>query len=93
LSAGSDNLKVQWTAPAIIKTKIDTYKVYISVAHVMDQSLKEYKVTSNITNYHFHTLELTTPYNVTIQGLTGDNKLWFISGVFNTTDIGMHDIF
>uniref|UniRef100_A0A914W0E7 Fibronectin type-III domain-containing protein n=1 Tax=Plectus sambesii TaxID=2011161 RepID=A0A914W0E7_9BILA len=87
LSAGADNLKVQWTAPAVIKTKIDTYKVYISVAHEIDQSPKEYSVAGTVTDYHFRNLEPTTPYNVTIQGLTGDNKLWFISGVFDTTDI------
>lgn len=87
LSATADNLKVQWTAPAVIKKEIDTYKVYISVAHEIDQSPKEYTVTGSVTDYHFRNLEPTTPYNITVQGLKGDHKLWFISGVFPTTDI------
>uniref|UniRef100_A0AC35FY35 Fibronectin type-III domain-containing protein n=1 Tax=Panagrolaimus sp. PS1159 TaxID=55785 RepID=A0AC35FY35_9BILA len=40
------------------------------------------------TDYHFRSLNPVTQYNVTVQGLESGKKLWFISGVFSTTDRG-----
>lgn len=62
--------------------------MYISVAHEIDQNPKEFSVRGDVIDYHFRGLEPTTPYNVTVQGLKGDTKLWFITSVFDTTDIG-----
>uniref|UniRef100_A0A8R1HV11 Fibronectin type-III domain-containing protein n=1 Tax=Caenorhabditis japonica TaxID=281687 RepID=A0A8R1HV11_CAEJA len=86
LSAGHDNLKVKWTPPAVIGEKIDKYFVYISVATVLDQNPKKFDVEAQTTDYHFRHLDSVTQYNVTVQGTSEGNKLWFISSVFATTD-------
>uniref|UniRef100_A0A7I5E8R5 Fibronectin type III domain protein n=2 Tax=Haemonchus contortus TaxID=6289 RepID=A0A7I5E8R5_HAECO len=86
LSAGHDNLKVKWTPPAVIGEKIDTYQLFISVASELDQNPREYTTPGSQTDYHFRQLNSVTQYNVTVQGLSGSNKLWFISSVFATTD-------
>ncbi|KHJ91085.1 fibronectin type III domain protein [Oesophagostomum dentatum] len=86
LSAGHDNLKVKWTPPAVIGEKIDTYQLFISVASELDQHPKEFTTPGSQTDYHFRQLDSVTQYNVTVQGLSGGNKLWFISSVFATTD-------
>ncbi|CAJ0598951.1 unnamed protein product [Cylicocyclus nassatus] len=86
LSAGHDNLKVKWTPPAVIGDKIDNYQLFISVASDIDQNPKMFTAPGSQTDYHFRQLEPVTQYNVTVQGLSGGNKLWFISSVFATTD-------
>uniref|UniRef100_A0A0N4YQ20 Fibronectin type III domain protein n=1 Tax=Nippostrongylus brasiliensis TaxID=27835 RepID=A0A0N4YQ20_NIPBR len=86
LSAGHDNLKVKWTPPAVIGEKIDTYQLFISVASELDQNPKDFTTPGSQTDYHFRQLDSVTQYNVTVQGLSGSNKLWFISSVFATTD-------
>ncbi|ULU01581.1 hypothetical protein L3Y34_001716 [Caenorhabditis briggsae] len=86
LSAGHDNLKVKWTPPAVIGEKIDKYDLFISVASVLDQNPKKFDVSGHTTDYHFRNLDSVTQYNVTVQGTSEGNKLWFISSVFSTTD-------
>ncbi|KIH52134.1 fibronectin type III domain protein, partial [Ancylostoma duodenale] len=60
--------------------------LFISVATELDQYPKEYTTPGSQTDYHFRQLNSVTQYNVTVQGLSGGNKLWFISSVFATTD-------
>ncbi|KJH44141.1 fibronectin type III domain protein [Dictyocaulus viviparus] len=86
LSAGHDNLKVKWTPPAVIRDKIDTYQLFISVASELDENPKQFSTPGSQTDYHFRQLNSVTQYNVTVQGLSEGNKLWFISSVFATTD-------
>uniref|UniRef100_A0A7E4VM27 Fibronectin type III domain protein n=1 Tax=Panagrellus redivivus TaxID=6233 RepID=A0A7E4VM27_PANRE len=86
VTAGHDNLKVKWTPPAVIGDKIDKYEVFISVASEHDKNPKKSDVNGRQTDYHFKTLNPVTQYNVTVQGLEAGKKLWFISGVFATTD-------
>ncbi|CAB3401714.1 unnamed protein product [Caenorhabditis bovis] len=86
LSAGHDNIKVKWTPPAVIGEKIDTYDLFISVATELDQNPKKFEVSGHTTDYHFRDLDSVTQYNVTVQGKSEGNRLWFISSVFATTD-------
>ncbi|CAJ0579194.1 unnamed protein product, partial [Mesorhabditis spiculigera] len=88
LSAGHDNLKVQWSPPGFIGEKIQEYDVYISVASELDENPTKYTVNGRQTDYHFRSLDKVTLYNLTVQGRDSDRKLWFISGVFSTTDFG-----
>uniref|UniRef100_A0AC34QKY1 Fibronectin type-III domain-containing protein n=1 Tax=Panagrolaimus sp. JU765 TaxID=591449 RepID=A0AC34QKY1_9BILA len=86
LTAGHDNLKVKWVPPAVIGDKIDKYEVYISVATDLDQNPRKYETSGRQTDYHFKGLQQVTQYNVTVQGKEGAKRLWFISGVFSTTE-------
>ncbi|GMT18237.1 hypothetical protein PFISCL1PPCAC_9534, partial [Pristionchus fissidentatus] len=86
LSAGSDNLKVKWTPPAVIGEKIDSYQLFISVASQLDEHPNEHGTPGTQTDYHFRGLQPVTQYNVTVEGTSGGSKLWFISNVFSTTD-------
>uniref|UniRef100_A0A914QG08 Fibronectin type-III domain-containing protein n=1 Tax=Panagrolaimus davidi TaxID=227884 RepID=A0A914QG08_9BILA len=88
LSTGHDNLKVQWTPPAVIGDKIDKYELFISVASEHDKNPRKHEAPGRQTDYHFRSLNPVTQYNVTVQGLESGKKLWFISGVFSTTDRG-----
>uniref|UniRef100_A0A158P9A7 Fibronectin type III domain protein n=1 Tax=Angiostrongylus cantonensis TaxID=6313 RepID=A0A158P9A7_ANGCA len=80
LSAGHDNLKVKWTPPAVIKEEIDTYQVSFA------SQGKDFRFKISNFTYYFRQLNSVTQYNVTVQGLSANNKLWFISSVFATTD-------
>ncbi|GMS87185.1 hypothetical protein PENTCL1PPCAC_9360, partial [Pristionchus entomophagus] len=86
LSAGSDNLKVKWTPPAVIGEKIDSYQLFISVASQLDENPSEHGTPGAQTDYHFRGLQPVTQYNVTVEGTSAGSKLWFISNVFSTTD-------
>uniref|UniRef100_A0A913IDA2 Fibronectin type-III domain-containing protein n=1 Tax=Strongyloides stercoralis TaxID=6248 RepID=A0A913IDA2_STRER len=88
ISAGHDNLRVKWVPPSVIGDNINKYELFISVASALDQSPKKNSVGGNQREFHFKGLKSVTVYNVTVQGLSDDKKLWFISGTFPTTDIG-----
>lgn len=89
MSAEHNSLRVKWIPPPVIRDKISQYKVSISVATDLDQPVNEQTVGADTTDMHFRSLESVTKYNITVHGLTADKKfLWFISGVFDTTDKG-----
>ncbi|CAJ0941669.1 unnamed protein product, partial [Mesorhabditis belari] len=83
-----DSLRVQWVPPAVIGNKIEKYDVYISVASVLDENPQMFSTSGRQTDYHFRNLDRVTHYNVTVKGQAGGQNLWFISGVFPTTDFG-----
>ncbi|KAK0418386.1 hypothetical protein QR680_013533 [Steinernema hermaphroditum] len=86
LSAGHDNLKVQWSPPAVIGDKIDKYLLNISVASVLDQNPKGFTTSGRARDYHFRGLKPVTQYNVTLEGTVDGKRIWLISNVFATTD-------
>uniref|UniRef100_A0A915B8J5 Fibronectin type-III domain-containing protein n=1 Tax=Parascaris univalens TaxID=6257 RepID=A0A915B8J5_PARUN len=86
VSAGHDNLRVNWTVPPVIRDLIDEYLVNISVASALDQHPHEFRTPGSQNDYHFHGLDPVTHYNITVQGLSQGKRLWFISEVFATTD-------
>lgn len=66
--------------------KLILFKVFISVASKLDQNPKKFSTPGSQTTYHFKDLDSVVHYNVTVQGLSQNKKLWFISGIFATTD-------
>jgi hypothetical protein len=79
---------VKWTPPDVIGQSIDNYDLSISVASELDQNPKKFSVPASELEYHFRELSPVTQYNVTVQGLQEGKRLWFISNIFPTTDIG-----
>ncbi|VDN36296.1 unnamed protein product, partial [Gongylonema pulchrum] len=69
VSAGHDNLRVNWTVPPVIRNAIDQFLVNISMASVMDKHPKQYAVRGEQTDFHFRGLEPVTHYNITVQGV------------------------
>lgn len=67
--------------------KIKLFKVFISIASKLDQNPKKFSTPGSQTTYYFKELDAAVHYNVTVQGLSQNKKLWFISGIFATTDI------
>ncbi|EJD74869.1 hypothetical protein LOAG_17881 [Loa loa] len=88
VSAGHDNLRVNWTAPPAVKNVVDQYLVNISLASSLDKHPKQFTVRGEQNSYHFRGLEPATHYNITIQGLSEGKRMWFITEVFSTTDYG-----
>ncbi|VDN93409.1 unnamed protein product [Brugia pahangi] len=88
VSAGHDNLRVNWTAPPAVKNVVDQYLVSISLASSFDKHPKQFTVRGEQNDYHFRGLEPATHYNITIQGLSESKRMWFITEVFSTTDYG-----
>ncbi|CAG9530835.1 unnamed protein product [Cercopithifilaria johnstoni] len=88
VSAGHDNLRVNWTAPPAVKSVVDQYLVDISLASSSDEHPKQFTVHGGQNDYHFHGLEPATHYNITVQGLSEGKRMWFITEVFPTTDYG-----
>uniref|UniRef100_A0A915Q6K3 Fibronectin type-III domain-containing protein n=1 Tax=Setaria digitata TaxID=48799 RepID=A0A915Q6K3_9BILA len=88
VSAGHDNLRVNWTAPTALRNVVDQYLVSISLASSLDKHPKQFTVRGEQNDYHFHDLEPITHYNITIQGLSEGKRMWFITEVFSTTDYG-----
>ncbi|MCP9258787.1 hypothetical protein DINM_001788 [Dirofilaria immitis] len=85
VSAGHDNLRVNWTAPPDVKNVVDQYLVSISL---VDKQPKQFTVRGEQNDYHFRGLEPATYYNITVQGLSEGKRMWFITEVFSTTDYG-----
>ena len=73
----------------MIGQSIDNYDLSISVASELDQNPKKFSVPASELEYHFRELSPVTQYNVTVQGLQEGKRLWFISNIFPTTDIGI----
>jgi len=66
---------------------IDNYEVFITPFDGRaDQQPRKYSTQASKTDYHFKGLQPLSNYNVSVQGLAQDKKLWFISGNFATTD-------
>lgn len=59
------------------------------MATKLDKNPKQYSTAGSQTEYHFRDLDSVTQYNVTVQGLQQNTKLWFISSNFATTDKGI----
>lgn len=56
------------------------------VVHAVEQQPQQDETPPLQRDYHFKKLTPLTRYNVSVQGISQDTRLWFISNVFSTTD-------
>ncbi|VDN03313.1 unnamed protein product [Thelazia callipaeda] len=88
VSAGHDNLRVNWTAPPTVRNSVDRYLVNISSVSAFGEHPRQFLVHSGQNDFHFRNLESASHYNITVQGLSQGKRIWHISEVFSTTDYG-----